>query len=262
MPLDIDRFAHLQTSIHRWDPRIKILSLGLFIFGVAILKTIPLAIVSLLASAGFLRITGLPLHFIYHGLKWVVLFLLPFFLIMPLSYPGEPAFHIWVFPFAWEGLRLASLIFIKAIAIVLTTYAIFGSSRFDISMKALQHLKCPRVIVQMLLFTYRYIFVFIEEMKRMDTAMRCRGFVMRTDLNTLRVMGNFVGTLLVRSFERTARVYKAMLSKGYAGELHTMVTFKSGWKDFVKAALVMGVAAAILIMEISGIFRPAVEGWY
>lgn len=262
MPLDIDRFAHLETSIHRWDPRIKILSLGIFMFGVAVLKTIPLVIIALVAAMIFLKITGLPFHFIYHGMKWVVFFLAPFFVIMPLSYPGEAAFHIWIFPFAWEGLRLATLIFIKAIAIVMTTYSIFGSARFDISMITLQQLKCPKVIVQMLLFTYRYIFVFIEEMKRMDTAMRCRGFVMKTDVNTLRVMGNFVGTLLVRSFERTSRVYKAMLSKGYEGEFHTLVVFRARWKDFVKAALVVGVIIAILAGDLFGIFRPAVEGWY
>lgn len=262
MPLDIDRFAHLQTSIHRWDPRLKILSLGIFIFGVAIVKSIPLVFIALITAMIFLKITDLPFHFIVQGIKWVVFFLAPFFIIMPFSYPGEAAFYIWRFPFAWEGLRVATLIFIKAIAIVLTTYAIFGSARFDISMIALQRLRCPKVIVQMLLFTYRYIFVFIEEMKRMDTAMRCRGFVMKTNLETLRIMGNFVGTLLVRSFERTSRVYKAMLSKGYQGEFHTMVVFRAGWKDFIKAALVLIVIGAIIAGEFSGTFNQAVDGWY
>ena len=262
MPLDIDRYAHLETSIHRWDPRLKILSLGTFMFGTAILNSIPLVIIAIIMAMIFLKITGLPLYFIVQGLTWVVFFLAPFFLIMPFSYPGEAAFYIWKIPFAWEGLRLATLIFIKALAIVMTTYAIFGSARFDISMIALQRLKCPKVIVQMLLFTYRYIFVFVEEMKRMDTAMRCRGFVMKTDLNTLYVMGNFVGTLLVRSFERTTRVYKAMLSKGYQGEFHTMVEFNAGWKDFVKAALVLGVIIVLIAGELSGFFNPAVKGWY
>ncbi len=262
MPLDIDRFAHLETSIHRWDPRVKILSLGIFMFGVAVLKALPLVAIALIMAMIFIKITDLPFHFIYNGLKWVAVFLAPFFIIMPFSYPGEAAFYIWKLPFAWEGLRLATLIFVKAIAIVMTTYAIFGSARFDVSMIALQHLKCPKVIVQMLLFTYRYIFVFVEEMKRMDTAMRCRGFVMKTNLNTLYVMGNFVGTLLVRSFERTTRVYKAMLSKGYQGEFHTMVEFSAGWKDFLKAALVLGVIIALLASELLGIFRQAVFGWY
>lgn len=262
MPLDIDRFAHVDSSIQRWDPRVKIFSLGVFVFAVALLKTLPMALLALLAAMGFLRITGLPLAFIAGGLKWVLLFLVPFFGILPFSYPGQAAFHVLGLPFAFEGLRLATLIVTKAVAIVLTAYAIFGSARFDVSMIALQRLKCPSIIVQMLLFTYRYIFVFLEEMRRMSTAMRVRGFVMGTNLYTLKVVGNFVGSLLVRSFERTERVYKAMLSKGYQGEFHSLVTFGAAGKDFVKAALVLGVAATLLAADLAGPFAPAVAAWY
>jgi len=262
MSFEIDRFSHIESSIKRWDPRIKIVSLSLFIFMTALLKTIPVALISLLVAVVIIIISRIPLHFVAKSIKWVIIFLLPFFIILPFSYPGEAAFRIVGLPFAWEGLRLSTLIFTKATAIVLTTDAIFGSSRFDISMIALQRLKCPGIIVQMILFTYRYIFVFIEEVRRMETAMRCRGFVMKTDMNTLRVMGNFVGALLIRSFERTSRVYKAMLSKGYNGEFNTLVVFRAGWRDFVKAALVVGVIIAIIASDLIGVFKPAVQGWY
>src|SRR3569623_3207831 len=106
----------------------------------------------------------------------------------------------------------------------------YGTSRSDISMIALQRLNCRMVIVQMLLFTYRYVFVFLAEMQRMVTAMRSRGFVKRAVRRTLEVMGCFVGTLLVRSFERTERIYKAMFSKGYQGEFHTLLEFEAGGK--------------------------------
>lgn len=262
MALDIDRYAHLDSAMQRWDPRLKIFSLGVFVAAVSILKTIPLSILALVAAVVFLVITGLPYHFVSHGLSWVMVFLVPFVLIMPLTFPGEPAFTVLGLGFAWEGFRLACLIVIKAVTIVMTAYAIFGSARFDISMIALQRLKCPQMLVQMLLFTYRYIFVFIDEMKRMATAMRVRGFVVRTNLYTMKVMGNFVGSLLVRSFERTDRVYKAMLSKGYQGEFHTLVRFESKATDFVKAGSVLAAAAGLLGGDMAGFFTPAVMGWY
>ena len=198
----------------------------------------------------------------WRGVRWVLLFLLPFFIIMPLSYPGEAAFHVLGLPFAWEGLRLAVMIILKALAIVLTAYAIFGSSRFDISMLALQRLKCPKIIVQMLLFTYRYVFVFLAEMRRMDTAMSARGFVKKPNGRTLRVIGNFVGTLLIRSFERTERIYKAMLSKGYQGEFHTLVRFSADGLDWLKSVAVLVVTGMMIGADVLGVFRPAVEGWY
>jgi cobalt/nickel transport system permease protein len=262
MPLDIDRFAHLASPIQRWDPRFKTFSLGLFILGVALIKAIPLSAAALLVALLLVWMAGLPAHFVAGGVKWVLIFLLPFFLIMPLSYPGEPAFRIVGLPFAWEGLRLAMLIVLKAVAIVLTAYAIFGSSRFDVSMLALQRLKCPKIIVQMLLFTYRYVFVFLAEMRRMDTAMAARGFVKRADRRTLHVIGNFIGTLLIRSFERTERIYKAMLSKGYQGKFHSLVSFAADGTDWLKAAAALLVAAMLFGADVLGVFRPAALGWY
>jgi len=262
MPLDIDRFSHVESPFQRWDPRVKIFSLGLFVFGVAVLKTLPAALLAFFLAVYFIRLSGLPFDFIYNGMKWIVFFLLPFFIILPLSYPGEAAFHILGIGFVWDGFRLATLIIIKATSIVLTSFAIFGSARFDVSMIALQHLKIPKILVQMLLFTYRYTFVFIEEMRRMQIAMKVRGFVMKSDVNTLKVMGNFVGTLLVRSFERSERVYKAMLSKGYQGELHSMVRFQSDKSDFIKSGLVLVAAVLLLTLDFSGAFTPAVKGWF
>lgn len=262
MSFDIDRFSHIESSVQRWDPRVKILSLGFFIFVVALLKTLPVAVASLLIAVIIIKITNIPFHFVANSIKVIVIFLAPFFLMLPFSYPGEAAFHIIGLPFAWEGFRLSVLIFTKAAAIVLTTNAIFGSARFDISMIALQNLKCPKILVQMILFTYRYIFVFIDEIKRMEKAMRSKGFVMGANMNTLRTMGNFVGALLIRSFERTSRVYSAMLSKGYEGELHSMVSFKTQGKDFVKAGLVVLMTIAVITADLLGFFPTAIKGWY
>lgn len=262
MPLDIDRYAHLESSIQRWDPRVKLVSMGLFVFGVATLKTLPVALAALVAGLAFVRITGIPIGFVWDALKWVLLFLVPFAGIMPFTYPGDPAFDLLGLGFSLAGLRLGLLIIVKALAIVLTSYAVFGSARFDVSMIALQRLRFPSILVQMLLFTYRYIFVLIEEVRRMTTAMRVRGFVMGTNLYTLKVLGNFIGSLLVRSFERTDRVYKAMLSKGYDGQFRTLVEFKAKDLDFAKAALVIGTVVTLLATDYEGFFRTAVAGWY
>lgn len=262
MPFDIDRFSHVESTIQRWDPRIKILSLGFFIFVVALLKTIPVAVVSLFIALIIIKITNIPFHFVANSIKWVIILLAPFFLILPFSYPGEAAFYLIGLPFAWEGLRLSVLIFIKALTIVLTTDAIFGSSRFDISMIAMQRLKCPKILVQMILFTYRYTFVFIDEVKRMEKAMRSKGFVMKANMYTLHTMGNFIGSLLIRSFERTSRVYSAMLSKGYQGELHTLVSFKANGGDFVKAFLAVILTFAVLAADMLEVFHTAIKGWY
>ena len=216
---------------------------------------------ALVAALTLVKLSNIPKDFIISGIKWVALFLIPFLIIMPITYPGEADLYLLGLPFSWPGFRLAMLIIIKALAIVLTSYVMFTSARFVNSMTALQDLKCPAVFVQMLLFTYRYIFVFIDEMRRMDTAMKARGFIKKADRYTLKVLGNFVGTLLIRSFERTERIYKAMLSKGYQGEFYSMQVFSVTSSDYVKAAGCGIVALLLISLDNAGLFNIAESGW-
>jgi cobalt/nickel transport system permease protein len=262
MALDIDRYHGVESIINRWDPRLKLVGLGLFIMAIALLKTIPVTVLAFVLAAVLIWLSALPLHFVSHSVSFVLFFLVPFFIIMPFTYPGESAFTVLGIGFAWEGLRLATLIFIKALSIVLVTFVIFGSSRFDVSMLALQRLRCPKVIVQMVLYSYRYTFVFLDEMRRMHTSMRARGFIPGANRRTLGVYGHFVGTLLIRSFERTDRVYKAMLAKGYQGELHSMVTFQSVPVDYMKALAMLVLGGALLTLDFSGVLHQARQAWY
>ncbi|MDH5217020.1 MAG: energy-coupling factor transporter transmembrane protein EcfT, partial [Gammaproteobacteria bacterium] len=71
-----------------------------------------------------------------------------------------------------------------------------------------------------------------------------------------------IGTLLVRSFERTERVYKAMLSKGYTGEFHTLREFRSTTRDWVKAVLILGVAIGLTYVDFVGFFPVAEAAWF
>lgn len=262
MILDIDRHAHVASALQRWDPRFKIVSVGVFIAAIAFIQSLPVAAMALIMAASLIALSRIPMTFVAKLLQWVVMFLLPFFIILPLSYPGHELGRFLGMEFAWEGVRLAVLIVIKGVTIVMCALAIFGTSRFDVAMFALQRLRCPPVLVQMMLFTYRYIFVFLAEMERMDTAMKARGFVKRPNAYTMRVMGGFVGTLLIRSFERTERVFKAMLSKGYQGELHSLLEFHAAGKDYLKSVLVVTLAVMVMYSEFSGRFQAAVHGWY
>ena len=263
MPLDIDRHASVESIIQRWDVRCKIASLLILILCIALLKTLPMAFVALGLALLLLWASHLPVHFVSHGLTSAAIFLFPFFLIMPLTYPGNGEHaHVLGMTISMEGLRLATLIFVKAITMIMLSFVIFGTSRFDVSMIALQHLKCPKMLTQMLLFTYRYIHTFMEELKRMRTSMAVRGFVPHTNWNTMTTYGNFVGTLLVRSFERTERVYKAMLSKGYEGEFHTLIEFKTSTADWIKLIVIITIGLALLIAEQLMDFPLAPQGWY
>jgi cobalt/nickel transport system permease protein len=125
-----------------------------------------------------------------------------------------------------------------------------GTGPFPVTIRALERLKVPSMVVQMILMCYRYLFVFTSEMQRMATAMKARGFRKRMDLRTLRTIGNFVGVLLVRSFERTERVYQAMLSRGFSGKIRTFDP-----PPMRKGDLWMGALWALIGFALAGLDR-------
>jgi cobalt/nickel transport system permease protein len=56
-----------------------------------------------------------------------------------------------------------------------------------------------------------------REFQRLMEAARLRGFAPKTNLFTYRTTAYLVGNLLVRSYDRSQRVYEAMLCRGFNG---------------------------------------------
>jgi cobalt/nickel transport system permease protein len=83
-------------------------------------------------------------------------------------------------------------------------------------------------------------------MQWMERSMRVRGFVARTNVATLRTMASGFGMLFIRSFERTERVYEAMLSRGYQGSFPGEVRQKITSWDLVKGTLFIMIALLLL----------------
>ena len=167
--------------------------------------------------------------------------------VYPLTVSGA---NLWEFRFlsiSHEGVSLASLILLKAVAIVILIFPMFGTAPFHTSMKALQHLRLPDRFVQIILFTYRYIFIFFEEIRRMNNAAKTRGFETRTRWHTFRTLGNFIGILLVRSFERTERLHNAMISRGYTGRMVTLSNFQLTRWDSAKGVMVTAICVLLFV---------------
>jgi cobalt/nickel transport system permease protein len=166
---------------------------------------------------------------------------------MPLTMPGRSLWKFGFLSMSYDGVLLAFLIFLKAVAIAILIFPMFGTVAFHTSIKALQHLKFPDRFAQIILFTYRYIFVFFEEIRRMTNAAKTRGFETRTRWHTFRTFGNFIGILLVRSFERTERLHNAMISRGYTGRMVTLSNFRLTRWDSAKGVMVTVICILLFV---------------
>lgn len=244
---EIDKYAGLNSPFHSWDPRVKTVSLGVLILAILFVNNIKLALGGLLLSLGLVLLSRIPFFFVFTHLRWVLLFCLFLLVIMPLTVEGDKLWSIGPLVFSYNGFKHALLITLRAVGIVLLIFPMFGTSRFYQSLKALQTIGVPERIVQMMMFTYRYIFVLVDELHRMMVSAYSRGFRNKGNIYTLKIVGNLVGMLFVRSFERTQRIYNAMISRGYKGHLSTIEEFKICKADFFKASVILGLAVGIIV---------------
>jgi len=240
--LEIDGYCHLNSPIHRWDPRVRIVSILVLIFSVVLLKSLPVALLGLVSSIGLLLTSRLPFAYVAQGIKWPALFLLPFPLILPLTVEGVGAFDLCGLSFSIEGLEQGMLMMTRGLAAVVLIYPLFGSSPFSTTICAMRSLGLPEAITQIFLFAYRYLFLLRAELISANKSLSSRGFSKRTDLRTARVLGAALGMLFIRSYERSDRIYKAMVSRGYNGHLPDSERFKINGTDLFKALMVLVLA--------------------
>jgi cobalt/nickel transport system permease protein len=243
--LEIDSYSHLDSPIHRWDPRVKIASMLVLIFSVVLLKTLPIALLGLAASLCILLISRLPFAYVSQGIKWPALFLLTFPLILPLTMDGEGALTIYGLSFSVEGLKLGILMMTRGLAAVVLIYPLFGSSPFNTTIHAMSDLGLPEAVTQIFLFAYRYLFLLHEQFTSMSRSLATKGFSKKTDLHTARILGAALGMLFIRSYERSDQIYKAMVSKGYTGNLPDSNRFGMNRFDIFKALMVLGLAVGL-----------------
>jgi cobalt/nickel transport system permease protein len=65
---------------------------------------------------------------------------------------------------------------------------------------------------------YRYVFVLGDELMRMKCARDARSFGGNSKWH-IKTIGNIIGMLFIRTYERGERVYIAMVSRGFSGNI-------------------------------------------
>lgn len=211
----IDKYADLDSFIHRIDPRAKIIAF--FIFILFIVLTNPTAYLSFLLYSLLililLFISRIPISFIFKKSLVVI----PFVLLISIFIP---------FIKGRDGLTLFCGIAMKSYLSILSMILLTSSTKFTNFLKGLEGLKIPKIFIMIISFMYRYLFLMVDEVQRMQRAKESRTFGKISRRRTIKTLSNIVGVLFVRSYERAERVYLAMCSRGFEGEVKTIDNLK------------------------------------
>ena len=146
------------------------------------------------------------------------------------------------------GLVLFATVVVKAWLSVMVSGLLVATTPFPDLLKAMRSLHVPAVLTATISFMYRYLFVLVDEAMRLQTARTARSAgTGRTVWWRARVLGGMIGSLFIRSYERSERIYAAMLSRGFAGEIRTLtrLTWQASdtWVGLVWVAALAAIAA-------------------
>lgn len=262
----LDRYRHGTSLIHRLDPRLKLLATLAFVLVVTTTPPGHRLAFALLAglAIGAVLVAQVPL---VEGLKHSAV-ALPFAGMVAISLPFTQAGQVlWSWqPFGFTltitdaGLVLFATVVVKAWLSVMVSGLLVAATPFPDLLKAMRSLRVPAVLTVTISFMYRYLFVLVDEAMRLQTARASRSVgAGRTVRWRARVLGGMIGSLFIRSYERSERIYVAMLSRGLAGEVRTLTHLTwQGHDTWVGLAWVTALVA-IAALGRTALWLPAWE---
>jgi cobalt/nickel transport system permease protein len=238
------------------DPRSKILLAGGFILTLSLLPPGEFLLYGLLLLALFIGAYFSGCSPIYLVRRSVIA--LPFALAavtLLFTIPGETLMTLPMFgiDISVEGaIRFASVATRSWISVQAAILLVILTKFTDL-MWGLQGLHTPSILVSVAGFTYRYLDVLRSEASRLRTARKARSATLSGSrgggsfLWRARVTGWMVGSLMIRSLERSERIYNAMLARGYSGDVKTLTRFELRSRDYWSMA-VGGTTAVFVIL--------------
>lgn len=170
-------------------------------------------------------------------------------IIIALFGSGEPLLQV---PLPWTKLQLLggvsfsiNTFFRVEGALSCLFFLVLTTSITDLCI-LLRRAHIPRVLVEMSLLIYRYIFVFLEISEKMSTAQKLR---LRPSnwIKRIRSIALLAGSLFIRALDQGERTLVAMTARGYDGTIRVLEDFPAPRKIILLGIVVFDVVFAILI---------------
>jgi len=231
--IEIDQFSR-GSRFYGLDPRVKLAASVAFVVVLSFIKDLAALAVAVVFVLALLLISKIPLR---HFTK-------VFLLSVPFIAVASVALLLTAGPVPALSMAMRVSASVIALLLLVTTTPFFDM------LGALRWFHVPYLFCSLLLFTYRYIFVMLEELDVMLMARRSRGSPLTGNLlskDVFRTISFTAGMVLVRSHERSKRINDGLLSRGFRGEIRTLNPPRARPRD---AAYAMAFTLAIAIISI------------
>jgi cobalt/nickel transport system permease protein len=216
----LDKYSDRAGPLHRLDARAKIVAVAAALVALNAFRTPP-ALLGAGAAGLLLAATCLsraPFFYVFRRAAAVLPFAVAVGAFLPFTQEGRVLWNATAFGYVAEitdtGLRLYATVIIKAYLSLAYVVLLLATTPFQTLLRALARFRVPSFFLSLLSFAYRYIFIFVDEVERLQRAWTGRYFGRRRFAQFV-TLGPALGALFIRSYERAERVWAAMLSRGY-----------------------------------------------
>jgi cobalt/nickel transport system permease protein len=226
----LDELARRSSPVHRVEARLKAAGALVLIVAAALLPAEldwPFA-AYLALLAGLLALARLPPGPVLRRLSGLVPFVLTAAILLPFSRHGDGTVSAALRLGGWQlrlyraGLLAAKGVLLKSLICGGSAVLLISTTPFSGLLRALQRLGFPRLLLTIIAFLYRYLFLLQGEFLRLTRAARSRNWEAGPLRIRLAAAGGIVGSLFLRTYDRGERVYTAMLARGYDGNFRTL----------------------------------------
>ncbi|MBC8333610.1 MAG: cobalt ECF transporter T component CbiQ [Anaerolineae bacterium] len=257
-----DQFRAHASALHRLDPRVKVLLTVGYILSNALL---PDGSWLAFAAAWLLLLWSNERAHLGLGYTFKRSFVAFPFAIAAISAIFSPSGNslaewnlgfVTLVPTDFGVVRFFSIL-VRSWLSVQMAILLVTTTQFPDLIHAFEHLKAPRTLTTIIAFLYRYLFVLTDEAYRLMRAREARsaglpGFKRGGSLFwRAKITGEMAGQLFLRSYERSDRIYNAMLARGYTGHIRTLNPHTMQHSDWL--TLFFSIPVLLLIQLI---------GWY
>lgn len=216
----LDQFAHTDSPLTRRSPTVRLLGTVVIALGAAVLPlgawpqmaalallVAGLAALARIPTGPFLARLAPPLAFVVL-VSGAVLFLAP----------GEPVARVGPLAVTDAGLlRFGSVLGRAAVALGAAVILV-STTPFSQLLEAFRTLRLPEVVTTTLGLAYRFLYILDDEVERLRRAARSRNAAGGSTPRR-RLLVGITSAVLQRSFNRSERIHKAMLARGFTGRM-------------------------------------------
>ncbi len=249
------------SIVHQLDPRVKIISVFLFVLSLFFIKSFyPYIIVVSLISV-VIYISKVPVSYILKGLKPLIFLIIITFAINMFMTKGEVIFEIGPLNATKEGLIQATFMAIRLIFLVigtslltLTTSPIALTDGIESLLNPFKRIGVPaHELAMMMTIALRFIPTLLEETDKIMKAQMARGadFESGNIISRAKSLVPLLVPLFISAFRRADELAMAMEARCYrGGENRTrMKELKIGAKDIVASTVMVLFFIAMIIIR-------------